>query len=47
MAFKVVLIGLDGGIKLQKNGQLTPEELFGTIDSMPMRRAEMNKKQNR
>ena len=42
--FKVLLIGLDGGIKLQKNGLLTAEELFGTIDPMPMRRAELNKK---
>ncbi|WP_170126298.1 DUF4174 domain-containing protein [Arenibacter echinorum] len=47
MDFKVVLIGLDGGIKLQKNVLLTTEELFGTIDSMPMRRAELNKNQNR
>ena len=45
--FKVVLIGLDGGNKLEKNGLLTAEELFGTIDSMPMRRAELNKKRNR
>lgn len=45
--FKVVLIGLDGGNKLEKNGLLSAEELFGTIDSMPMRRAELNKKRNR
>ena len=45
--FKIVLIGLDGGKKLEKNGLLTADELFGTIDSMPMRRAELNKKQNR
>ena len=43
MEFKVILIGLDGGIKLQKNGLLSAEELFGTIDSMPMRRAELEK----
>jgi len=45
--FKVVLIGLDGGNKLEKNGLLPAEELFGTIDSMPMRRAELKKKRNR
>jgi len=45
--FKVVLIGLDGGNKLEKNGLLSAEELFGTIDSMPMRRAELKKKRNR
>ena len=42
--FEVVLIGLDGGVKLHKTGLLTVEELFGTIDQMPMRRAEMRRK---
>jgi len=42
--FKVVLIGLDGGIKLEKTEVLTTTELFGTIDAMPMRRAEMKNK---
>tara|TARA_R110000868_G_scaffold163800_2_gene396138 strand:- start:8869 stop:9276 length:408 start_codon:yes stop_codon:yes gene_type:complete len=42
--FKVILIGLDGGIKLEKFGVLTSEELFKTIDSMSMRRAEMQNK---
>ncbi|MCK0146521.1 DUF4174 domain-containing protein [Arenibacter sp. F26102] len=42
--FKVILIGLDGGIKLEKTEVLTASELFGTIDAMPMRRAEMKNK---
>lgn len=41
--FEIILIGLDGGIKLRKNELLTCEELFGTIDQMPMRRSEMKK----
>ncbi|MCK0192864.1 DUF4174 domain-containing protein [Arenibacter sp. F20364] len=42
--FKVILMGLDGGIKLEKTEVLTTTELFGTIDAMPMRRAEMKNK---
>lgn len=38
--FKLVLIGKDGGIKLEENGILTPQQLFAVIDSMPMRRRE-------
>ena len=40
-SFEVVLIGLDGGIKLSKNELLTTEELFSLIDSMPMRSQEL------
>lgn len=43
--FVVILIGKDGGEKLRKEEILTPEELFGTIDVMPMRRSEMRRKQ--
>jgi len=39
--FSVVLIGLDGSIKLQQNDILTTDKLFGTIDAMPMRRSEI------
>ena len=39
--FEVILIGLDGGIKLRRTELLTKEELFGIIDSMPMRKAEL------
>ena len=42
--FEIVLIGLDGGIKLRKRELLKCEELFVLIDQMPMRRAEMNRK---
>ncbi|TXE12380.1 DUF4174 domain-containing protein [Algoriphagus aquimarinus] len=41
--FEVTLLGLDGGIKLRKNELLTCEELFATIDQMPMRRSEIKK----
>lgn len=40
-AFEVILIGLDGGVKLHQSRLLTKEKLFNTIDAMPMRRAEM------
>ncbi len=43
-AFKVILIGLDGSIKIEQNKLLTSKELFATIDSMPMRRAEIRNK---
>lgn len=45
--FEVVLIGLDGGVKLKKREVLKKEELFSLIDSMPMRLEELrNKKGN-
>ncbi len=40
-SFEVILIGLDGGIKLSKNEVLTKEELFSLIDSMSMRVREL------
>tara|TARA_R100001369_G_C3253320_1_gene156576 strand:+ start:178 stop:570 length:393 start_codon:yes stop_codon:yes gene_type:complete len=40
-AFRLILIGLDGGIKIEQNELLTAKELFLTIDAMPMRRAEI------
>lgn len=39
--FKVTLIGLDGGVKIQKTEVLTTIELFKTIDAMPMRTREL------
>jgi hypothetical protein len=45
--FHVMLIGLDGGIKLKKSEILTKTQLFGLIDSMPMRRQEIKRKMNR
>jgi len=42
--FEVILIGLDGGIKLRKTDFLSMKELFRIIDSMPMRMQEMRNK---
>ena len=42
--FEVILIGLDGGIKLTQNEVLTYEKLFAIIDAMPMRRREIRDK---
>ena len=39
--FRVVLIGKDGTVKLDRDGSVTTAELFALIDSMPMRRYEM------
>ncbi|MEM7103355.1 MAG: DUF4174 domain-containing protein [Bacteroidota bacterium] len=39
--FEVVLIGLDGGVKLRKSEVLKRVELFSIIDGMPMRKAEL------
>ncbi|MFP4289949.1 MAG: DUF4174 domain-containing protein [Bacteroidales bacterium] len=41
--FEVILLGLDGGIKLRQNELLTKEKLYGIIDAMPMRRREMER----
>jgi len=42
--FTVILIGKDGGIKLNRQNQTRLEDIFGLIDSMPMRREEMRQK---
>ena len=42
--FSVILIGKDGGIKLNRQNQTRIEDIFGLIDSMPMRREEMRQK---
>lgn len=34
-----VLVGKDGGKKVQQEGFVDPRQLFDTIDNMPMRRA--------
>ncbi len=41
--FEVILIGLDGGIKLRETTLITAEKLFALIDSMPMRSSELRK----
>ncbi len=43
-AFEVVLLGLDGGVKLQQSKLLSNKKLFATIDVMPMRRREIERK---
>ena len=42
-AFAAVLIGKDGGVKLRQTRPVTPQELFGLVDQMPMRRQEMRR----
>ena len=39
-SFSVVLIGKDGGVKLNQLRPLAPADLFGTVDKMPMRQQE-------
>ncbi len=41
--FEVLLIGLDGGIKIKQTKPITLEELYQKIDAMPMRRSELRK----
>ncbi|MGB3464591.1 MAG: DUF4174 domain-containing protein [Cyclobacteriaceae bacterium] len=40
--FEILLIGLDGGVKMRKTKVVERSEIFGLIDTMPMRRAEMD-----
>jgi hypothetical protein len=41
--FKVVLIGLDGSVKEERDEPISSKELFEIIDGMPMRQAVMRK----
>jgi hypothetical protein len=43
-AFSLILFGKDGGIKLKRSDQVDLSEVFGLIDSMPMRQREMRQK---
>jgi hypothetical protein len=43
-AFEVILIGLDGGIKLRETDLISCKALFSVIDVMPMRKYELNNK---
>ncbi len=43
-AFRVLLVGKDGGEKLRSDTPLGPDQLFPLIDAMPMRRNEMRRK---
>lgn len=40
--FQVVLVGMDGGIKLRSEKVVSDVEMFDLIDRMPMRRAKRN-----
>ncbi len=42
--FKIILIGLDGNIKLKSNKVLSPSQIFDKIDKMPMRKLELRTK---
>jgi hypothetical protein len=44
-AFRVLLIGKDGGVKMNSARPLSSNELNATIDAMPMRREEMRTRQ--
>jgi hypothetical protein len=41
--FTLILVGKDGGIKLNRQDQTQLEDIFALIDAMPMRREEMKK----
>ena len=45
--FEVILVGLDGTIKLRQDQPVTTDKLFSLIDSMPMRQREMRRQKNR
>ena len=41
--FSVILVGKDGGVKLDRRDQTSLEVIFALIDSMPMRQLEMRR----
>ncbi|WP_019038190.1 DUF4174 domain-containing protein [Psychroflexus tropicus] len=43
LSFEMYLVGLDQGVKRTFKELVLPIQIFEIIDSMPMRRAEMNK----
>lgn len=43
-SFAFILIGKDGGVKKRSNSAVSRESLYSLIDSMPMRQAEMKRK---
>jgi len=42
--FEVLLLGLDGRVKLRQETILTREKLYATIDAMPMRQNELRRR---
>lgn len=45
-SFKVILIGLDGGVKKEMTSVTKAKDIFTKIDQMPMRRQELRSKNN-
>ncbi|MEM0909015.1 MAG: DUF4174 domain-containing protein, partial [Pseudomonadota bacterium] len=45
-AFRVILVGLDGGAKGMWDQPVASETLFNLIDGMPMRRQELRRRQD-
>lgn len=45
--FVFILIGKDGTVKLRTEQPVQSDDLFGLIDSMPMRKEEMSRKANK
>ncbi|MCU0398062.1 MAG: DUF4174 domain-containing protein, partial [Cyclobacteriaceae bacterium] len=45
--FRVMLIGKDGGVKLNSQQPVTVNQIFELIDSMPMRQHEMRQKKEK
>ena len=43
--FEILLLGLDGGVKLRQDELLTVKKLYAKIDAMPMRQREIESKQ--
>jgi hypothetical protein len=43
-AFTIILIGLDGGIKVNSNDLLNCQQIAAVIDQMPMRKAELRRR---
>ena len=42
----IILVGKDGGVKLKRHHPVDLQDIFGLIDSMPMRQNEMQQKNN-
>ena len=42
--FTVILVGKDGGIKLNRQDKIDLQDIFALIDAMPMRQEEMRQK---
>jgi len=43
-AFNLLLIGKDGGVKYRSTEATNPQQLFATVDAMPMRQSEMRER---